>query len=53
MCIRIVDQNDNAPTILYPSPENGLAMFKMVPFNSEPGSLVTKVAVNEDPGHNA
>ncbi|XP_073477035.1 protocadherin gamma-B7-like isoform X29 [Aquarana catesbeiana] len=54
LLIRIVDQNDNAPKILYPSPENGLALFEMVPFTSETGSLITKVvAVDEDSGHNA
>ncbi|XP_044136948.1 protocadherin gamma-B1-like isoform X6 [Bufo gargarizans] len=53
--IRIVDQNDNAPKILYPSPDSGgLAVFEMVPFASEPGSLITKVvAVDIDSGHNA
>ncbi|XP_073477022.1 protocadherin gamma-B7-like isoform X17 [Aquarana catesbeiana] len=54
LLIRIVDQNDNAPKILYPLPENGLAMFEMVPLSSEPGSLITKVvAVDEDSGQNA
>nr|DBA30680.1 TPA: hypothetical protein GDO54_006635 [Pyxicephalus adspersus] len=54
LIIRIVDQNDNAPKILYPSSENGLSMFEMVPFSSEPGSLITKVvAVDEDSGHNS
>ncbi|XP_069825368.1 protocadherin gamma-B1-like isoform X24 [Dendropsophus ebraccatus] len=55
LTIRIVDQNDNAPQILYPSAESdGSTMFEMVPFSSEPGSLVTKVvAVDADAGHNA
>ncbi|PIO26533.1 hypothetical protein AB205_0211210 [Aquarana catesbeiana] len=54
LLIRIVDQNDNAPKILYPLPENGLVMFEMAPLSSEPGSLITKVvAVDEDSGHNA
>ncbi|XP_040200777.1 protocadherin gamma-B1-like [Rana temporaria] len=54
LLIRIVDQNDNAPKILYPPPENGLTVFEMVPFPSEPGSLITKVvAVDEDSGHNS
>ncbi|CAI9571636.1 unnamed protein product [Staurois parvus] len=54
LIIRIVDQNDNAPKILYPPPENGLTIFEMVPFSAEPGSLITKVvAVDEDSGHNA
>ncbi|XP_069619829.1 protocadherin gamma-B1-like isoform X27 [Ranitomeya imitator] len=53
--IHIVDQNDNAPKILYPSPEiGGSAVFEMVPFVSEPGSLITKVvAVDADSGHNS
>nr|DBA30681.1 TPA: hypothetical protein GDO54_006636 [Pyxicephalus adspersus] len=54
LIIRIIDQNDNAPKILYPSPEQGSTMFEMVPFTSEPGSLITKVvAVDEDSGHNS
>ncbi|XP_041442067.1 protocadherin gamma-B5 isoform X48 [Xenopus laevis] len=53
--ICIVDQNDNSPTILYPSPDiGGSAAYEMVPFSSEQGSLVTKVvAVDADSGHNA
>ncbi|XP_068129833.1 protocadherin gamma-B1-like [Hyperolius riggenbachi] len=53
--IHIVDQNDNAPKVLYPSPESGgSAAFEMVPFNSEKGFLITKVvAVDADSGHNA
>ncbi|XP_073505310.1 protocadherin gamma-B1-like [Phyllobates terribilis] len=53
--IHIVDQNDNAPKILYPSPDNGgSGAFEMVPFVSEPGSLITKVvAVDADSGHNS
>ncbi|CAM5133724.1 unnamed protein product, partial [Eretmochelys imbricata] len=51
----IVDQNDNAPRILYPSLEaDGSALFEMVPRSSEAGYLVTKVvAVDADSGHNA
>ncbi|XP_063784919.1 protocadherin gamma-B1-like isoform X41 [Pseudophryne corroboree] len=55
LIIRIVDQNDNAPKILYPSADSGApAVFEMVPFASEQGSLITKVvAVDADSGHNA
>ncbi|KAM4035225.1 protocadherin gamma-B1-like isoform 10-T10 [Anomaloglossus baeobatrachus] len=54
--IHIVDQNDNAPKILYPSSPDtgGSVVFEMVPFESEPGSLITKVvAVDADSGHNS
>ncbi|MEE6478689.1 hypothetical protein FKM82_011955 [Ascaphus truei] len=53
--ICVVDQNDNAPNILYPSPETEVStLFEMVLFASEQGSLVTKVvAVDVDSGHNA
>ncbi|KAG8579335.1 hypothetical protein GDO81_010820 [Engystomops pustulosus] len=55
LLIHIVDQNDNAPKILYPSPDSGgLAAFEMVPLDSEEGSLITKVvAIDPDSGHNA
>nr|XP_048717684.1 protocadherin gamma-B1-like isoform X32 [Caretta caretta] len=51
----IVDQNDNAPRILYPSfGADGSALFEMVPRSSEAGYLVTKVVtVDADSGHNA
>ncbi|XP_056372750.1 protocadherin gamma-B5-like isoform X17 [Hyla sarda] len=52
--ISVVDQNDNSPVILYPSPEVDSSTFEMVPWNSEPGTLVSKVvAVDADSGHNA
>ncbi|CAN2391289.1 homophilic cell adhesion via plasma membrane adhesion molecules, partial [Pristimantis euphronides] len=52
--ICIVDQNDNSPLILYPSPEADSSTFEMVPWTSEQGSLVSKVvAVDADSGHNA
>ncbi|XP_077327647.1 protocadherin gamma-B1-like [Lithobates pipiens] len=53
--IRIVDQNDNVPEILYPLPESaGQSVFEMVPFSSERGSLITKVVtVDADSGHNS
>ncbi|KAM3926570.1 LOW QUALITY PROTEIN: protocadherin gamma-B1-like [Leptodactylus fuscus] len=51
--ISIVDQNDNSPVILYPSPDDSTT-FEMVPWTSELGSLVSKVvAVDADSGHNA
>ncbi|CAH2275879.1 protocadherin gamma-B2-like [Pelobates cultripes] len=55
LIIHIVDQNDNSPKILYPSPENdGTSLFELVPFASMEGSLITKVvAVDADSGHNA
>ncbi|XP_075131389.1 protocadherin gamma-B5-like isoform X3 [Leptodactylus fuscus] len=56
LLIHIVDQNDNSPKILYPSPDGGgmAAAFEMVPFDSEQGSLITKVvAIDPDSGHNA
>ncbi|XP_038268539.1 protocadherin gamma-B5-like isoform X17 [Dermochelys coriacea] len=51
----IVDENDNAPRILYPSVgADGSALFEMVPRSAEAGYLVTKVvAVDADSGHNA
>ncbi|KAG8439044.1 hypothetical protein GDO86_005297 [Hymenochirus boettgeri] len=55
--ICIIDQNDNLPIILYPSPDadaGGSAGYEMVSFSSDQGSLVTKViAVDADSGHNA
>ncbi|XP_063304037.1 protocadherin gamma-B4-like isoform X38 [Pelobates fuscus] len=51
----IIDKNDNAPKILYPSPEmEGMAFFEFIPHFSEKGYLVSKViAVDADSGHNA
>ncbi|XP_077122301.1 protocadherin gamma-B1-like isoform X29 [Ranitomeya variabilis] len=52
--ISVVDQNDNSPVILYPSPEVDSSTFEMVPWTSEQGSLVSKVvSVDADSGHNA
>ncbi|XP_053101879.1 protein dachsous-like [Hemicordylus capensis] len=51
----ILDQNDNAPEILYPSPPmDGSTGVELAPCSSEPGYLVTKVvAVDVDSGQNA
>uniref|UniRef100_A0A8C3S104 Cadherin domain-containing protein n=1 Tax=Chelydra serpentina TaxID=8475 RepID=A0A8C3S104_CHESE len=51
----ILDQNDNAPRILYPSlGADGSALFEIVPRSAEAGYLVTKVvAVDSDSGHSA
>ncbi|XP_053101014.1 protocadherin gamma-A12-like [Hemicordylus capensis] len=51
----ILDQNDNGPEILYPSPPtDGSTGVELAPRSSEPGYLVTKVvAVDADSGQNA
>ncbi|XP_072256737.1 protocadherin gamma-B1-like isoform X23 [Pyxicephalus adspersus] len=53
--ICIVDKNDNAPKILYPSSDTEESpVFEFIPHSAEKGYLVTKViAVDADSGHNA
>ncbi|XP_063304036.1 protocadherin gamma-B4-like isoform X37 [Pelobates fuscus] len=53
--ICIIDKNDNAPKILYPTQDSeGATVFEFIPHSSEKGYLVTKViAVDADSGHNA
>ncbi|KAM4732182.1 protocadherin gamma-C5-like isoform 50-T50 [Anableps anableps] len=51
----ILDQNDNAPTVIYPSSAVlGSLSHQRMPRSAKPGHLVTKVtAVDADSGHNA
>ncbi|XP_078217650.1 protocadherin gamma-A2 isoform X1 [Callithrix jacchus] len=51
----VLDQNDNAPEILYPAlPTDGSTGVELAPRSTEPGYLVTKVvAVDRDSGQNA
>ncbi|KAF7235477.1 Protocadherin alpha-C2 [Varanus komodoensis] len=52
--IYVVDQNDHAPQILYPTPGNASAATEVVPRSAHVGYLVTKViAVDADSGQNA
>ncbi|XP_043924984.1 putative protocadherin beta-18 isoform X6 [Protopterus annectens] len=52
--VYIVDQNDNAPTLLYPSPKDNSFSAEIVPNNADVGYLVSKVvAVDADSGQNA
>ncbi|XP_071426660.1 uncharacterized protein [Pithys albifrons albifrons] len=54
----VLDQNDNAPRVLWPAPDTGAAPaagpFEVVPRSAEAGYLVAKVvAVDADAGRNA
>ncbi|KAM4621712.1 protocadherin gamma-C5-like isoform 3-T3 [Polymixia lowei] len=51
----ILDQNDNAPTVIYPSSASlGSLAHQRMPRSAKAGHLVTKVtAVDADSGHNA
>uniref|UniRef100_W5MZQ1 Cadherin domain-containing protein n=1 Tax=Lepisosteus oculatus TaxID=7918 RepID=W5MZQ1_LEPOC len=52
--IFVLDQNDNAPQILYPVHTDGSLVAEMVPRSADVGYLVTKVvAVDADSGQNA
>ncbi|XP_032951865.1 protocadherin gamma-A1 isoform X15 [Rhinolophus ferrumequinum] len=55
LSIFLLDQNDNAPEILYPTfPNDGSTGVELAPRSAEPGYLVTKVvAVDRDSGQNA
>ncbi|XP_066199264.1 protocadherin gamma-A1-like [Saccopteryx leptura] len=55
LSIFLLDQNDNAPEILYPTlPTDSSTGLELAPRSAEPGYLVTKVvAVDRDSGQNA
>ncbi|XP_072120739.1 protocadherin gamma-C5-like [Mobula birostris] len=54
MNVIILDQNDNAPVIVSPSAESGLAAVEVVPQSVGQGYLVTKImATDTDSGQNA
>ncbi|XP_057177594.1 protocadherin gamma-C5-like isoform X23 [Triplophysa rosa] len=50
----ILDQNDNAPAVIYPSTTMGSVSNQRMPRSAKVGHLATKVtAVDADSGHNA
>ncbi|RMB96910.1 hypothetical protein DUI87_26981 [Hirundo rustica rustica] len=50
----VLDENDNAPLVLYPGQESGAASSELVPVSAEAGYLITKVvAVDADSGQNS
>ncbi|KAK2544721.1 protocadherin beta-15 [Columba livia] len=50
----VVDENDNAPLVLYPSQDSSPLSCELVPMSAEAGYLVTKVvAVDADSGQNS
>ncbi|XP_067423445.1 protocadherin alpha-C2 [Emydura macquarii macquarii] len=52
--VYVVDQNDHAPQILYPTSTNASAAMEMIPRSANAGYLVTKViAIDADSGQNA
>ncbi|XP_065265873.1 protocadherin alpha-C2-like isoform X1 [Emys orbicularis] len=52
--VYVVDQNDHAPRILYPTSTNASAALEMIPRSAQAGYLVTKViAIDADSGQNA
>ncbi|XP_038157767.1 protocadherin alpha-2-like isoform X28 [Cyprinodon tularosa] len=52
--VLILDENDNAPTILSPYSEHGSVNSETIPYSSEAGYFVTKIrAVDSDSGYNA
>ncbi|XP_038849684.1 protocadherin gamma-C5-like [Salvelinus namaycush] len=50
----ILDENDNAPAVIYPSAALGSLSHQKMPRSAKAGYLITKVtAVDADSGHNA
>ncbi|XP_045572946.1 protocadherin gamma-C5 isoform X38 [Salmo salar] len=50
----ILDQNDNAPAVIYPSAVMGSVSHQKMPRSAKAGHLTTKIsAVDADSGHNA